>query len=571
MDEAEQLQYEEEDYANLIVFYLNRPELLQKYPGAVIQYMNEAFAIVHIPLSEFSMNMVNTYGYSAIPKLYGLCSETSLNASGVGRLRAVPNFNLRGSGVLIGIIDTGIDYVNPVFLKSDGTTKILSIWDQNIDTGPEAFDSMIGTVYTSEQINQAIASENPYEIVPSTDINGHGTMMAAVAAGNENPAEGFAGVAPDAELVIVKLRQAKQYLRDFYVIPNDVNCFQEDDVMWGVEYCKRLARDLNRPIVICSGIGTSQGSHDGRSYLSTFMSIVGDFPNTVVVTPVGNEGTLRRHYYSTIDSVIGFDSLELNVGKEESGFTMELWGDAPGIYTIDITSPSGEYIPQITAGLRESRELRFIFEPTIINIDYLIAESLTGEQLILLRFRNVSPGVWKFKVYGQGNISSGFHIWLPMGNMISNTTYFTKPNIYTTVLAPGSAIIPITITAYSTSNNGLYIEASRGYTRNNTVKPDLAAPGVNYTAPNLNKEFVSYTGTSVAAAHTAGIAAMLLEWGAVKGNKPDLDSLEVKNYLIRGARRDPNLTYPNRDWGYGIIDIYNVFNIFRTEPGGQQN
>ncbi|MGB8450825.1 MAG: S8 family peptidase [Anaerocolumna sp.] len=567
MDETDQLRYNDEDYADLIVFYLNRPELLKKYSGAIIHYMNEAYAVVHVPLSQISINTVTTYGYSAIPKLYGLTSEKSLEASGVNRLRAIPNFNLRGSGVLVAIIDTGIDYTNPVFLKPDGTTKILSIWDQSMNTGPQTDKLLFGTEYKSVQINQALTSTNPYDIVPSRDDNGHGTMMAAVAAGNENINENFTGIVPDAELLIVKLRQAKQYLRDFYVIPEDVDCYQENHIMWGVQYCTQIARDLNRPIAICTGIGTSQGSHNGRSYLSTFLSIVGDFPNTAIVTPIGNEGNRRRHYYSTIDPAAGFNSVELNVSKNDSGFTMELWGDSPGIYTIDITSPSGEYIPRISAGLRESSEIKFIFERTIINIDNIIAESQTGEQLILMRFHTVNPGTWKFKVYGQSNLSAGFHIWLPMGNMISNSTYFTKPNIYTTLLAPGSAAIPISITAYNDDNNSLYIESSRGYTRSDTVKPDLAAPGVNYIAPNQNKEFVSYSGTSVAAAHATGIVAMLLEWGSVKGNKPDLDSLEIKNYLIRGAKRDIHSTYPNKDWGYGIIDIFNVFNIFKTDTG----
>lgn len=563
MDGMEQAIFNSEEYADLIVFYLNRPELLNRFPDATIHYMNQAFAIVHVPIPQVPKRMISTYGYSAVPKLYGLTSEISAGASNVNQLRNIPNLNLRGNGVLIGIIDTGIDYSNPVFLKSDGTTKIASIWDQTINTGSIPNDTLFGSEYNSEQINQALASTDPYTIVPSRDDNGHGTMMAGVAAGNENLKEGFTGIAPDAELVIVKLRQAKQYLREFYAIPDEVYCYQENHIMWGVQYCLRVARDLNRPIVICAGVGTSQGSHDGRSYLSTFMSIVGDFPNTVVVTPLGNEGNLKRHYYSTIDPTIGANAVELHVSEKDKGFFMELWGNAPGIYTIDIISPSGEYIPQTKAGIKENMELRFIFESSVLYIDSLVAESITGEQMILIRFHNVASGIWKFKVYGMNNLSTGFHIWLPMGNMISDQTYFMNPNVYTTLLSPGTAEVPISITAYDPVNNSLYIASSRGYTRNSKIKPDLAAPGVNYIAPNQNKEFISYSGTGVAAAHTSGIVAMILEWGVVKGNNPNLDSTKVKNYLIRGAKRDPYLTYPNREWGYGRIDLYNAFNIFR--------
>lgn len=562
MDGENLMPYQDENYADLIEFYLNNPQRLRKYADASIHYMNDAFAIVHIPVSEIVIESLSRFDYSEIPKLYGLTSEISIEASGIKRLRGIPKFNLRGNGVLVGIIDTGIDYTNPVFIKADGTTKIISIWDQTINTGPAPYNSF-GTEYVSEQIDAALVSTNPYDYVPSRDENGHGTMMAAVSTGNENPDENFSGVVPDAEIVVVKLRQAKQYLRNFFIVPDNVDCFQENHIMWGVQYCLDKASELNRPIVICTGIGSSQGSHDGRTHLATFMSIVGDFPKTSVVASAGNEGTLRRHYYGTIDSSIGYNVVELNVGENEDGFSMELWGDAPGIYSIDITSPSGEYVAKITPGIRESKVIRFLFERTIIYLDYQIAESFTGEEIILIRLCDIAPGIWKFNVYGQGPLASGFHIWLPMGDMISEDTFFVQPDIYTTVLDPGTAAVPISITAYDITDDSLYLDASRGYTRQNVVKPELAAPGVDYLAPNQKNEYVSYSGTGVAAAHAAGIAAMILEWGVVDGNSPDIDTLEIKNYLIRGAKRSENFVYPNKDWGYGIIDVFNAYNILR--------
>lgn len=554
---------ESEDYADLIEFYLNNPKRLSQYVDAIIHYMNEAFAIVHVPVSQITDNAISTFGYSTIPKLYGLTSEESLEASDVSRLRSIHNFNLRGSGVLIGIIDTGIDYTNPVFIKPDGTTKIISIWDQTLSTGTAPARTEFGSEYNSEQINQAVASENPYEIVPSIDEIGHGTMLAGVAAGNEVPEEDFAGVAPESELIIVKVRQAKNYLRDFFGIPKDVPCYQENHIMWGLQYCSQVARNLNRPIVIITGMGTSQGAHKGYASLPTLISIIGDYPNTVIVLPVGNEGNRRRHFHGSITFPTGYSTVELNVGENEKGFSMELWGNAPESYTIDIISPGGEYIPKLQVSLQFSRKISFIFENTIIYIDYQLSQTPTGEPLILIRFRNASIGIWKFNVYSQNNISGNFDIWLPMGNMITNNTYFVLADNYITLLAPGTATVPIVITAYDIINNGLYLYASRGYNRDNVIKPELAAPGVNYVAPNQNKEFVPYTGSSVAAAHTTGIVALILEWGVVRGNEPGLDSIEVKNYLIRGSMKRPGLTYPNREWGYGIINIFKVFDILK--------
>lgn len=551
------------DYANLIFDYRSNPQMLQSIPNSTLQVMNEAYAVVYIPVTQFAGKSIGVYGYSATPNLLGLTSDVALDASGVNNLRNVPNFHLRGSGVLIGIIDTGINYTLPAFKNADGTTRIYSIWDQNIESENFPLPEMFGTVYSREQINQALAAAEPLTVVPSTDDNGHGTMLAAVAAGSEAKEAAFAGIAAEAEFIIVKLKQSKQYLRDYFVIPESVTCYQEDDIMWGVQYCIRVARAANRPISICLGIGSAQSAHDGRSPLSTYLSNLSSYPRIGITSSGGNEGNLGRHFHGVIDPEIGNTSVELNVAENEGGFSMELWGDAPGIYAIDILSPAGEYIPRIAAGLRVDREIAFIFEKTTISVEYQTVENETGDQLILMRFHNVSSGTWKFTVFGQGDLATGFHIWLPMGNMISTETRFVQPDIYTTILAPGTSETAFTVTAYNPLNNTLFVNASRGYTRANDIKPELAAPGVGYIAPDKNGAFINYSGTGVAAAHSAGIVGLMLEWGVILGNQPSINTLEIKNYLIRGAKRVSTLTYPNRDWGFGSIDIYNTFNVLR--------
>lgn len=566
MTEAERNQILSEDYIDIIVDYRNNPELLEVYPEAIVHIMDPMFAVLHFPYDPARISRVGSYGYTAIPNVYGLTSQVSLQASRVPEILQIPTLNLRGQGTLIAIIDTGIDYTNPVFIRPDGTTKIRAIWDQTIQSVDGApYHTGFGTEYRAEQINEALESENPLEIVPSIDENGHGTMMAAVAAGNLVPEENFSGVAPEAELVIIKLKPAKQNIKEFLAIPEDVLCFQENSIMWGIQYGFQLARELAKPIVFCLGLGSSQGSHEGRGPLAVMMNLFGNIPNTVFVTSMGNEGNLGRHYRGIIDTANQYDTMDLIVGEQDKFFSLEIWGDAPGIYSIDILSPSGEYIPRIAVSITLDRTISFIFERTLIYIHYHTVESETGDQLILLRFQNAAPGNWRFRVYGQGDLSTGFHAWLPMGDFISTETYFLRPDIYTTILNPGTAEVPITVTAYNPIGGKLYINASRGFTRNNQVKPDIAAPGVNYIAPNQNKEFVTYSGTGVAAAHTAGIVAMLLEWGIVRGNYTSFASIEIKNFLIRGARRSPNLTYPNRDWGYGILDIFRAFDVLRRD------
>ncbi len=563
MTEEERLRIVSQDYTDLIINYSNNPRMLQSIPNATVQIMNEAFAVLYVPVTSLPGRGLGIYDYSTLPYLCGLASEVSLEASQITQLRSFPTLNLRGQGVLVGIVDTGINYNLPVFKKADGTTKVAALWDQTIQSGGSPFHMEFGSEYRSEQINLALSTQNPLELVPSTDDNGHGTMLAGIATGTENSKEEFAGVAPDSELVVVKLMPAKKYLRDFYGIPDGAVCYQENSIMWGVQYCIQVARQLNRPISICIGIGTSQDAHDGNSSLSSFLSVVADYPKTGVVTAAGNEGNRGRHFRGVIDQNSHTSNVEMNVGEEDKSFTMELWGDALGIYSIDILSPSGEYIPRITTSIRVSRDISFIFEETEILVDYQTVERFTGDQLILLRFRNTSPGVWRFTVYGQNDLSTGFNIWLPMGDFISNHTHFIQADIYTTLIAPGSSPIPITVTAYNPISGTLYVNASRGYTRSNVVKPELAAPGVNYIAPDQWGGFKNFSGTGVAAAHTAGIVALALEWGIIRGNQPNLDTIRIKNFLIRGAKRSSNLSYPNRDWGYGIIDIYNTYQALR--------
>lgn len=556
------------DFVDFILEYNQNEQVLERFKDYTTQIMNSRFAIIYFPTNQLTTRTITQYGYSVLPAIFGLVSERSLEASGVTRLRRLPNFNLRGQGVLIGLIDTGIDYTNPLFINQDGTSKIVAIWDQTIESNQFPQGYFYGTEYLQENINQALQSANPLEIVPSMDTNGHGTALAGIAAGNEDEVNNFSGVAPDAELVVVKLKQAKQVLLDFYVLPNNVPAYQENDLMWGTQYVIQVARRLNRPIAICIGVGSSQGSHDGRGAFSAMLSVGADFPGVAVSVAAGNEGNTRRHFFSEIPADVGYSVVELNVGEGEPGFSMEIWGNAPNTYSVDILSPTGETIPRIAESLRVTREISFVFERTTISVDYQLVEAQTGDQLILMRFRNPTPGIWRLQVYTRGNLRGAFHIWLPMNGFLSDNTYFTQADPYTTITSPGNSLVPITLTAYSADNNNLYQRASRGYSRINTIKPELAAPGVNIQSPTLDKGYAAISGTGAAAAHTAGITAMILEWGIIRKNYPGIDTVEVKKFLIRGATRNPGLVYPNRDWGYGMIDIYNVFDVLRSEVQG---
>lgn len=289
--------------------------------------LNPDTVVVYIPIINLPNNFIHLYGYGAYPNLYGLLDIASVEESGIARVRNIPNLNLLGQGVLIGIVDTGIDYTHTAFKNADGTSKIFSIWDQTIESEtsrPEGFN--FGTEYTQLQLNLALASDNPLSVVPSFDENGHGTYLAGIVAGTRSEENDFTGVVPDAELLVVKLKPAKKFLKDFFCIPEDATCFQKNDLMHGIKYLVDAANKVKRPLSLIIGIGTSQGAHDERGALSTYLSSIAVQSGVAVVLAAGNEGSSGHHYSGTVKKASKYDTVELKVGPNVSGFSMELWG-----------------------------------------------------------------------------------------------------------------------------------------------------------------------------------------------------------------------------------------------------
>ncbi len=560
MSDEEKFEIISNAYADLLIEYNDNLDRFNDFPNSSVNIINEKYAVVHLPVSNITPDSISKYGYSALPSCYGLLSAPGYNSSGISRLRNIPDMELRGRGVLVGFVDTGIDYTHPAFKNPDNTTRIVSIWDQTVectDYCPEGF--YYGTEYGRTLINQALKSEDPLAVVPSTDEIGHGTMLAGIAAGTPINEHGFMGVVPSADFVIVKLKTAKPYLKKFFSIPEDASCYQENDIIFGVKYLTLIAERLNRPIVICIGLGSSQGDHAGHGILSSYLSSTCENPKTAVIVSAGNEGNTGHHYYGEKKADSDPDNIELFIDNKNTGFSMEFWGLSPNSFWIDIFAPTGEFVSRIAPTL--DRTLFLTLQDTNIAVDTDSKEAQTDKQFVLFRFQNPMPGIWRFLVYGgNGELPLRYHIWLPIDNFLSPGTFFLQPSNQTTITTPGNSGGPICITAYNYVNQGLYYNASKGFTVLNSPKPDLAAPGVNILCPG-NDLFINATGSSIAAAHAAGIAAMLLEWGIIRGNYTAMDNAMIKKLLIQGARRSYNLEYPNPDWGYGILDIFRTYQL----------
>ena len=554
-----------EDTVDFISTYSALPEQLSAMTGIeCIDFVSRQFAVLHIPMDDLESPMnFSYYTYSAIPKLYSLLDTDSMEASGILPASRIPAFGNQGQGVLIGFVDTGIDYQNPLFRKEDGSSRILGIWDQTLETGVldpvNGFQALYGTQYSREEIDQALAAPDPLALVPSADENGHGTFLASVAAGGEDPDQDFTGAAPKASIAMVKLKPAKEYLRDFYLIREGADAYQENDIMMGVAYLLHLARRFSMPLVICLGLGTNQGSHVGKSPLGLYLDDINIYAGTAVITAAGNETGYGHHYRAVTRPEETLQTVELNVGEKDSGFSMEFWAQDVDIYRVGFISPTGEVVDPLPSSTEEENVIRFLVEQTEITVYSSIINTATGSQMIFIRFKDPMPGIWNLTVSSALNVTGAFHIWLPSRGFISDTTYFLRPDPDTLVTGPGNSQYALTVSAYDHITGGIYIHSSRGFSRSGQIKPELAAPGVNITGAGLRSGFVQRSGTSAAAAHAAGAAAILLHWGILERNDPFMNTSAIKTYLIRGAKRNPALTYPNREFGYGTLDLYQAF------------
>ena len=459
-----------------------------------ITVINQRFAIAYVKKNGRTSIYGQNYPYNTIPRCFGLMDTQMLEDVGVAQVRRSA-LDLYGNGVLVGMIDTGIDYEHPAFRYEDGSSKIYSLWDQTVKGNPEETFLGYGTEYTKEQIEEALRSEVPQEKVPSKDESGHGTFLAGLIAGNEDNEAGFSGIAPNAGLIVVKLRKAKDYLKEYYCIDPKYEAYAETDIMLAVRYSDYIAEQLQRPIVIFLGIGTSLASHLGTGPLD--------------------------HY-------------------------------------VDIESPSGQKTGRIQGGLSGQRDVTFLLERTRLIVEYFTVDTSAGAPVIVMRFQNPAPGIWNIYVSDDEVGNREFDLWLPITNFLSEDTFFLESTPYNTLVAPSNTGLLMCCGSYNSNTGSLAIDSSRGFPRN-AVKPDFTAPGVEILGPLPRNRYGRKSGTSVSGAITAGIAALMLEWGIVQKNDMQMNTTRIKNYLIRGARRDQGRIYPNREWGYGELDLYETF------------
>lgn len=544
-------------------------ELIVKYNGDLSRLQSEliqveeliaGYAIVTLP-----ENLIDAFAaldeveYVEKPKRLYFATLQGKRASCIPEVTVRDPF-LTGKGVLVAVIDSGIDYENPEFRNGDGETRIQYLWDQTlvpsetIGFPPASFSE--GVEFDKAKIDEALRSNMPETMVPSFDTSKHGTAVAAIAAAGGNLMDGrFEGVAPESELIVVKLGSP---------LPDSFP--RTTQLMRALTYVVKKAVEIGKPVAINLSFGNTYGSHDGTSLLERFLDNVSEIGRTVICVGSGNEGAAGGHISGSFASGQQRKRIELNVGNYQSSFSVQLWKEYVDRLLVALISPSGirEEIDTQRTGMQtitmeQTNILLYIGEPSPYSVNQEIYFDFLPQQTYM------NPGIWTFELTPVRAVSGNYDLYLPSNVSLNADTRFFTPTPDKTLTIPSTASKVITVGAYDVSYEAYADFSGRGYplqsiagerVNQGSIKPDIAAPGVaiNTIAPGGIP--VQVSGTSFATPFVTGSAALLMEWGIVRENDLFLYGEKVKAYLRRGARPlRGEANYPNARSGYGALCV----------------
>ena len=530
-------------------------EVIIKYSGtlgqvreiaeSVVELSNE-FAIVTIREDRLeALAGIEAVEYIEKPKRLFFQVENGRRVSCMTSVQIRPP-KLYGAGVLVAIIDSGIDYANLDFRNADGTTRIYALWDQTIPGNPpEGY--VQGTEYTQEKINEALQQENRTErmkIVPSEDRSGHGTAVAGIAAGNGRGSKGarYQGVASESGILVVKLGT-----------PREEGFPRTTELMQAIDYVVKKAQRAGRPVAINISFGNTYGSHTGTSLLERFIADIANLWKSVICIGMGNEGASAGHTAGILKENTE-ERIPLAVQMKETAINVQIWKSYHDIVDISLISPAGVQIGPIPEVIGTQR---FVVGDTEILLYYGEPSPFHVSQEIFIEFlpkdSYITPGIWQFVLTPRKIVTGEYDLWLPSENVLNRGTAFRYPTERGTLTIPSTSQRVISVGAYDSLTFAYADFSGRGGLEGES-KPDLVAPGVDITAPTPSGIYQTFTGTSFATPFVSGAAALMMEWGIVRGNDPYLYGEKVKAYLRRGARPLPGFTeYPNPQVGYGAL------------------
>ena len=536
------------DEWEVIVKYYGDLWIVEAELGVKAELLGDSFAILTLRPSLIpELYNFKEIEYVELPKTLTLSLYQSKMAACITSVQNRNSFGLSGNGVIVGLIDSGIDYTHPDFRDADGNSRVLFLWDQ-LGTGQPPVGFRAGTEYTNSELNAALATRQPFDVIPPMDVLNHGTAVAGIAAGNGRVNAARRGVAPEASLIVVRLgeRGRESFART-------------TEIMRALKYISDQASRLNMPVAINLSFGTNDGSHSGNTLFETFIDAVAHRWKSVIVAATGNEGSARHHFSAQIASGQQID-VEFVVRTSLPSLYLSMWKSFADIVDIELISPGGQ-----SSGILNSvvsfRQMKLDGADVLINFGQ--PSFYHGDQEIYIQISRenafIPQGIWRLRVTGRKIVEGTFHIWLPTIEEVGMETAFSVPDPSITLTLPSTAKNVISVGGYNASIGAAADFTGRGYTFQNVyVKPDLVAPAIRIMTTRTGGGYDTFTGTSMAAPFVTGSAALMMEWGIVRGNDPFLYGQRVKAFLQRGAKRRPSVTYPNPVWGYGTLCLRNT-------------
>ena len=523
---------------DLIIKYSGSLDAAREISESVTELLNN-YAVVRIREDRIeALASLPEVEFVEKPKSLYFQTDVGRQVSCIDAVQEAP-YDLTGRGVLVGIVDSGIDLTNPDFRNEDGTTRIAALWDQ------------ADREYTSEEINEFLNAEGTVQPPLSADSSGHGTAVAGIAAGNGRGSEGrrYRGAAPESELVIVKMKS-----------PQPGGFPRTTELMTGVDYLIRKAQEMRMPVAVNISFGNTYGPHDGSSLVEQYLNDVSAIWKNVICIGTGNEGTAAGHAAGIVSDEEETVQ-ELAVQEREQPFGLQIWKSYTDEIDISIISPAGE-----PAGpFREKTGAqRYLTGSTELLVYYGEPKPYSVRQEIFVAFLPmrdyVDGGVWQIVLTPRRIVAGTYQMWLPAQAALNVGTAFLTPDSMSTLTVPSTAAHAVTVAAYDGRTFSYADFSGRGpsavYESAGVPKPDVAAPGVDVNAPVPGGGYRAFTGTSFAVPFAAGAAALLMEWGIVRGNDPYLYGEKVKAYLRRGARQLPGYRkWPNAQLGYGALCV----------------
>ncbi|HHQ4155020.1 S8 family peptidase [Clostridium perfringens] len=498
--------------------------------GAKVEDLGYGFGILIIKVNDLN-RIIELEGlqYIELPKILYTSAYDSNRASCIPSVWN--NYNLTGEGILVGFLDTGIDYTHNAFKDADGNTRIEYIYDLEN-----------GVVYDKNKINEALKSEDPFSVVPEIDLSGHGTHVAGIACAGGNINFDNYGVAYKSSIAMVKITGE-----------NSLRAALSTQLMRGLKFLMDKSNEINKPLVVNISLSTNDGSHNGSSLLEKYIQTFTQLQKAVIVVAAGNEGNSAHHVGGKMKKE---EDLDLNIGDGEKGIILDFFKPVLVDVSVEVISPTG-----ISTGpmeLSESYKERFVGrEKIVVYSTGPKPFDIQGQTTIsiLPLGDTITSGGWRIIVRKLNNYEGYFDIWLPIAEGLNERTRFLQPSVYNTLGIPATVEGVISVGSYNFLNNNLSAFSGRGVVRPEwLIKPDLVAPGENILSTVEEQGFDTKSGTSMAAPQVSGICALLFEWGIIRNNDPFLYGERIKYYLIKGAKRTIfGEAYPNPDLGYGFV------------------